>query len=253
MKTPSNAAATPSRFSSAALTVGGAAALFKRRAILGAGLAGSALMLSGCFPLVAGGVAGGALALADRRTTGAQAEDQAIELKAFNRFNERFKSDKVSLSVTSFNRIALLTGFVPDAATRSEAASILSRIENVRTVVNEITVGAKPGAATYAKDTWITTRVKATLIDTKDLQANAIKVYTEASVVFLMGIVTEREATRAADVASKISGVTRVVRAFEVISEAELARLASQGQKSSEEPAANPAGRSESTEVTPIR
>lgn len=232
-----------------------AANSFKRRALLLASVLGSSMLLSGCFPLVAGGVAGGALALADRRTTGAQAEDQAIELKAFNRFSERFKSEQVSLSVTSFNRIALLTGYVPDAATRSEAAAILGRIENVRTVVNEITVGPKLGATTYAKDTWITTRVKTSLIDTKDLHANAIKVYTEAGVVFLMGIVTEREASRAAEVASKVSGVIRVVRAFEVISEAELARLAPQAQKADQEsaPAAKPAGRSESTEITPIR
>jgi osmotically-inducible protein OsmY len=225
-----------------------------RRALLIAGVTGSTLLLSGCFPLVAGGVAGGALSLADRRTTGAQADDQAIELKAFNRFRERFKSDKVSLSVTSFNRIALLTGFVPDAATRSEAAAILGRIENVRTVVNEVTVGPKPSITAYAKDTWITTRVKASLIDTKDLHANAIKVYTEASVVFLMGVVTEREASRSADVAARVPGVTRVVRAFEIISEAELSRMTSQGQ--ADAPASQPdkpASRPEGAVVTPIR
>lgn len=225
----------------------------KRRAVLLAGAAGSSLLLTGCFPLVAGGVAGGAMSLADRRTTGAQADDQAIELKAFNRFRERFKSDKVSLSVTSFNRIALLTGFVPDAATRTEAAAILGRIENVRTVVNEVSVGPKPGATTYAKDTWITTRVKTSLIDTKDLHANAIKVFTEAGVVYLMGVVTEREAARAADVASKVSGIRRVVRAFEIISEAELSRMTTQGQADSGSQPAKPAAKSEGAQVTPIR
>lgn len=225
-----------------------------RRAVLMAGAAGATLLLSGCFPLVAGGVAGGAVSLADRRTTGAQADDQAIELKAFNRFGERFKDDKVSLSVTSFNRIALLTGFVPDAATRTQAAALLGRIENVRTVINEVTVGPKPGVSAYAKDTWITTRVKTSLIDAKDLHANAIKVYTEASVVYLMGIVTEREATSAANIASKVSGVARVVRAFEIISEAELARMTAKGQTDpGESQPAKPASKQDGAVVTPIR
>lgn len=228
--------------------------LADRRALLLAAVAGSSVLLAGCFPLVAGGVAGGAISLADRRTTGAQADDQAIELKAFSRFGERFKSDKVSLSVTSFNRIALITGFVPDAASRSEAAAIVGRIENVRTVLNEVSVGPKPSLTAYAKDTWITTRVKTSLIDTKDLHANAIKVYTEAGVVYLMGIVTEREATHAAGVASKVSGVLRVVRAFEVISEAELARMSSQGQADEGAKApAKPSSNSSGTVVTPIR
>lgn len=223
-----------------------------RRSLLLAGMAGSSALLAGCFPLVAGGVAGGAVSLADRRTTGAQADDQAIELKAFNRFRERFPSDKVSLSVTSFNRIALLTGFAPDAATRSEAASILSRIENVRSVLNEVSVAPVPGVSAYASDAWITTRVKAALVDAKDLHAIAIKVFTEAKVVYLMGIVTEREASHAAAVASKVPNVIRVVRAFEIISEAELARMTTQGQKT--EPASAPAKpRSEGAVVTPVR
>lgn len=231
------------------------APLAARRTVLMAGVAGSSLLLSGCFPLVAGGVAGGAISLADRRTTGAQADDQAIELKAFNRFGERFKDDRVSLSVTSFNRIALLTGFVPDAATRTQAAAILGRIENVRTVVNEVTVGPKPSVTAYAKDTWITTRVKTSFIDAKDLHANAIKVYTEASVVYLMGMVTDREASRAAEIASKVSGVTRVVRAFEIISEAELARMTSTKRQadSAEVQPAKPASKQDGAVVTPIR
>jgi osmotically-inducible protein OsmY len=185
----------------------------------------AAVVLTGCFPVVATGVVGGALSLADRRTTGAQAEDQAIELKAFNRFREAFKDNRVSLSVVSYNRIALLTGYVPDQASKAQAAKIASGIENVRSVLNEVIIGPPPSLRTFGSDTVLTTRVKAALVEAKDIQANLIKVYTESSTVFLMGIVTDREANRAADIASRVSGVRRVVRAFEIISDAELKRI----------------------------
>jgi len=185
----------------------------------------TAIGLAGCFPVVATGVVTGALSVSDRRTTGAQAEDQAIEIKAFNRFRERFKSGQISLSVVSFNRIALVTGYVPDEATKAEAARLVSSIENVKNSLNEIVVGLPPSIRTYGSDTILTTRVKASMLEAKDLQAQVIKVYTESSTVFLMGIVTEREANRAADIASRVSGVRRVVRAFETISEADLSRM----------------------------
>lgn len=185
----------------------------------------TAIGLAGCFPVVATGVVTGALSVSDRRTTGAQAEDQTIEIKAFNRFRERFKSSQISLSVVSFNRIALVTGYVPDEATKAEAARLVSSIENVRNSLNEVVVGLPPSIRTYGSDTILTIRVKASMLEAKDLQAQVIKVYTESSTVFLMGIVTEREANRAADIASRVSGVRRVVRAFETISEADLSRM----------------------------
>jgi len=197
-----------------------------------------AIGLAGCFPVVATGVVTGALSVSDRRTTGAQAEDQAIEIKAFNRFRERFKSSQISLSVVSFNRIALVTGYVPDEATKAEAARLVSSIENVRNSLNEVVVGLPPSIRTYGSDTILTTRVKASMLEAKDLQAQVIKVYTESSTVFLMGIVTEREANRAADIASRVSGVRRVVRAFETISEADLSRM--QLQTGGNNPAAGP-------------
>jgi osmotically-inducible protein OsmY len=198
----------------------------------------TAIGLAGCFPVVATGVVTGALSVSDRRTTGAQAEDQAIEIKAFNRFRERFKSGQISLSVVSFNRIALVTGYVPDEATKAEAARLVSSIENVRNSLNEVVVGLPPSIRTYGSDTILTTRVKASMLEAKDLQAQVIKVYTESSTVFLMGIVTEREANRAADIASRVSGVRRVVRAFETISEADLSRM--QLQTGGNNPAAGP-------------
>ena len=199
-----------------------------RTAIIACTLGASVTLLSGCFPLAATGVVVGALSVSDRRTTGAQAEDQSIEFKAQSRFRERLRSDRVSLTVVSFNRIALVTGYVPDEATRAEAARIVGGIENVRSVLNEVVVGPVGSMTTYGSDTLLTTRVKASLVDAKDLQAQAVKVFTEAGSVFLMGIVTEREAARAADIASRVSGVRRVIRAFEVVSEAELARIEAQ-------------------------
>lgn len=208
-----------------------------RPVLLACALGASASVLSGCFPLAAGGIVVGAFSISDRRTTGAQAEDQAIELKALSRLRDRFKSDQISFSVTSFNRIALLTGFVPDAQTKAEAARIVAGIENVRSVLNEIELGLPPGIATYGKDTTLTARVKASLMDAKDVQAQAVKVFTEAGSVYLMGIATEREAARAADIASRISGVRRVVRAFEIVSEAELANIQSRNQAEKSAPA----------------
>ncbi len=196
-----------------------------RIAFLSCVLGASTVALTGCFPVIATGVVGGALSLADRRTTGAQTDDQAIELKAFNRFREAFKDNRVSLSVVSYNRIALLTGYVPDQATKDQAAKITGGIENVRTVFNEVVIGPPPSLRTFGADTVLTTRVKASLVEAKDIQANLVKVYTESSTVFLMGLVTEREANRAAEIASRISGVRRVVRAFEIITEAELKRI----------------------------
>ncbi|MFM8630661.1 MAG: BON domain-containing protein [Betaproteobacteria bacterium] len=196
-----------------------------RTAFMAAALGSSTMLLTGCFPVVATGMVAGALSIADRRTTGAQAEDQAIELKAFNRFREQFKSEQISLTVTSFNRIALLSGYVPNEQARTEAAKLVQSIDNVRSVINEVAIGPAPSVRAFGVDTVLTARVKASLLEAKDVQANVIKVYTDASTVYLMGVVTEREAKRATDIASRVTGVRRVIRAFEVISEEELARI----------------------------
>lgn len=222
-----------------------------RFALMVCALGASAVVLTGCFPVVATGVVAGALAVSDRRTTGAQAEDQAIELKAFNRFREQFKAENISLSVVSFNRIALVTGYVPNANVKAEAARIVGGIDNVRSVLNEVIVGPVPSIRTYGTDTVLTTRVKASLLEAKDIQANVIKVITESNTVFLMGIVTEREAARAADIASRVSGVRRVVRAFEIITEAELSRIQLQTGGSNNTAPAAPAKPAPSSSAQP--
>lgn len=218
----------------------------QRRLLLVAALSGAGSMgLSGCFPVVATGMVVGAFVISDRRTAGAQAEDKAIELKAFDRIRTRFSSDKsVSVGVTSFNRIALITGSVPNAAVRAEVAAIVSRIENVRLVIDETQTGAPQSTSGYGADAFITSRVKLALVDDKLINANFVKVVTESSVVFLMGLVTEKEGNRAAEITSRVPGVRRVVKVFETISESQAMALesaAKSGGPLPETTGANPA------------
>lgn len=200
-----------------------------RRPLAALAVAASAVgALGGCAPLVVGGaMVGGGLVAIDRRTSGAQVEDQAIELKAASRVRELATLGHVN--VTSYNRMVLITGEVPTDEDKAKVEDAISRLENVRSIVNELGVGANSSFGSRSNDTLLTTKVKATLVDAKDLQANAFKVLTERGEVFLMGRVTEREANRSADVAASVPGVKKVVRVFEVISEDELAGIAKAG------------------------
>ena len=178
-------------------------------------------LLQGCFPVVAAGAVTGVLSATDRRSTGMQVEDQNIELKAATRISER-TNDRTSVSVVSYNRRVLVYGQVPDAASKQEFGKLVAAVSNVREVINELEISGTAGLGTASNDTFITTRVKASLVEAQDLQSNAIKVLTERNVVYLMGLLTEREAARAAQVAAGVSSVTRVVKVFEIISEQEL-------------------------------
>jgi osmotically-inducible protein OsmY len=167
---------------------------------------------------------GGALASVDRRTAGTQVEDQAIELKGAARVRE-LAGEQAHVNVTSYNRIVLLTGEVPDAAARGAVEQAIGRIEGARSVVNELAVMGKTTLTARSNDAVLSARVKAGFIDAKDLQVNTIKVTTERGVVHLMGRVTEREATRAVAVARSVPGVQKVVRVFEILTDAQLAEL----------------------------
>jgi osmotically-inducible protein OsmY len=196
----------------------------RRLTLLGAGLAAASL-LGGCAPLLLGGAAvGSALVVTDRRTSGTQLEDQEIELKAVNRARE-LVGDAGHVNATSYNRLVLLTGEVPTEADKAAVEQSVTRIENVRTVVNELAVMGASSLGARSNDTLLTTKVKTSLIDAKDVFANSIKVVTERGTVYLMGIVTEREANRATDLARSVAGVQKVVRVFQVITEAELANI----------------------------
>lgn len=191
-------------------------------AIVVAGLlAGS---LSACVPLlVGGGAVTTALVASDRRTSGMYLEDERIEQSASAKLHDKLANGSRA-SVTSFNRVALITGEVRTAAEKAEIERIVASVENVRSVVNELEVVPFISSISQrSKDTFITSKVKASLIDAKDLQANTIKVVTEMNVVYLMGIVTPREGKRAAEIARGVNDVRKVVRVFENITEAELA------------------------------
>lgn len=180
--------------------------------------------LQACFPVIAAGMVTTALSVTDRRTTGAQVEDQGIELRADSRVRERFGS-RISVGTVSFNRRALIYGQAPDAATKEEIGRIVAALPNVREIVNEVEIAGTVGLGTASTDATVTTKVKASLVDAKDIQANAIKVVTERGVVYLMGLVTEREANRAAQITAGVSGVVKVVKVFEIISDAQLAEI----------------------------
>ena len=181
-----------------------------------------ALLLTGCAPLLLGGaVVGGGLVATDRRTAGTQLEDQGIEFRAAARVRELATLGQIS--VNSFNRVVLLTGEVPNAAERARVEGAVDKVENVRGVVNELVVAGNSSLSSRSADTVLATKVKATLVDAQDLSANAFRVVAERRVVYLMGRVTPREAERGAELASRVSGVERVVKVFDLITEAQLA------------------------------
>lgn len=180
-----------------------------------------AAALSGCAPLIVGGVVAGGLMAADRRTAGSQVEDEGIELHAQKRLSETFGS-RVHVNVTSFNRQALLTGEVPTAQDRQQVEALIASLDNVRSIVNELAVMPSTSFGQRSTDTYITGKVRANLVDAQDLFATAYKVVTERNTVFLMGRVTQREAARATAIVRGVDGVAKVVRVFEIISEEEM-------------------------------
>ena len=197
-----------------------------RMAVLAAAVT-SATLLGACAPLLIGGaMVGTALSVADRRTGGAQLEDQAIELKAISRVREAAGSAS-NVNVTSYNRTVLLTGEVSSDAARVAAEQAVARIDNVRATVNELAVMGTTTLSARSNDAILSSKVKAAFVDAKDLQANAFKVVAERGTIFLMGRVTEREANRATELARATSGVGKVVKVFEILSETELAALQS--------------------------
>jgi len=196
-----------------------------RRLVLSAVAAAvAASVLSACAPLIVGGAAVGALVAIDRRTSGAQLEDEGIELRAASRVREAL-GDRAHVNVTSYNRQVLITGEVPNDAARQQVEQIVSRVENVRSVVNELTVLGNSTLAQRSNDVLITGKVRASLVDAKDLFAGAFKVVTERGTTYLMGRVTQREAERATAITRTVGGVQKVVRIFEIITEDELRRL----------------------------
>ncbi len=182
------------------------------------------LAQSGCLTVAATGVAMGAMAVTDRRTIGTQTDDQAIEFKALTKIQQGLKSPG-GVSVTSYNRHALITGQVLDEASKVQAARIVAEIDGVRVIHNELTVSGRASLGTNASDSVLTTKIRAYLLEAKEIQSNAVKVVTEASTAYLMGVVNKSEADRIAQVVSRVGGVEKVVTVFEILSDDEISRL----------------------------
>ena len=170
--------------------------------------------LQGCFPIVAGGVVAGALIVEDRRTKGSLVEDQEIELRATSRINLKYRDDS-HINVTSYNRNVLLTGEAASEVIRNDVEAIVRDIEHVRNITNEVSVAGNSSIASRSNDTLITSKVKSRFVTDAHFQANHVKVVTENSVVYLLGIVTRKEAQEAGQLASGTGGVQRVVKVLE--------------------------------------
>ncbi|HEY0954256.1 MAG TPA: BON domain-containing protein [Roseateles sp.] len=184
------------------------------------------LLGTGCAPLLIGGaMVGGVNVATDRRTSGTQLEDESIEIKAGARIREQI-GEKAHINVNSYNRVALITGEANSEETRARIETLVGGVENVQRVMNEVAIGANSSLSGRSNDVLIQGKIKAKLIDAKDLISNAFYVVVERGNVYLLGRVTEREANRATEIARQISGVRKVIRAFEIISEEELARYA---------------------------
>lgn len=187
-------------------------------------LSAAAGLLSGCAPALIGGVVMTGLVAVDRRTAGTQLEDEALELKVASAVRKEL-GDRVHLNATSYNRRVLLTGEVGSDADKNRVTVLAQSQDNVKDVVNDLAVGPHSSVSDRTKDVVLSGKIKAAFVDAKDLQANAVKVVTERGIVYLMGRVTAREAQRATDIARSTSGVVKVVKVFEEISEQELQRL----------------------------
>jgi osmotically-inducible protein OsmY len=175
-------------------------------------------------PLMFGGVLGTAMVASDRRTTGIQLEDEGIEQRGASAMTENFGS-KEHITITSYNRQVLITGQVSNDTVRRQAEQLVSRVQNVRAVVNELVVGPVATTSERANDAVLVAKVKAAMIDSEDVFANVFKIVGERGTVYMMGRVTQREAQRATEVVRGVSGVKRVVRVLEYITEDELRAL----------------------------
>ncbi|MCX7177212.1 MAG: BON domain-containing protein [Proteobacteria bacterium] len=180
--------------------------------------------LVGCFGAAAVGMGAGVMLAVDRRPTETVLTDEGIEVRGANRVNAKF-GDRAHVNIISFNRNVLLTGEVADAAAKAEAEKLLSGVPNVKAISNELQVSGVSSLGVRSNDAYITSKVKARFVDASQFSANHVKVVTEAGTVFLIGLVTQREADAAVEVARTTGGVMKVIRMFEIISEEDARRI----------------------------
>lgn len=193
--------------------------------LLALGAAALCGALSGCAPLLVGGAAvGGTMVATDRRTSGVQLEDETIELKAGQRIRASV-GERSHVNVTSYQRQVLLTGEVHREADKAAVEALVQKIDGVKSVVNDLAVMWPSSTSERSRDLLLAGKVKATLVDASGLSSNAFKIVTERGVVYLMGRVTEEEATRAVELARAVPGVAKVVRLVEVITAEQLRNI----------------------------
>ncbi|MAV68204.1 MAG: phospholipid-binding protein [Cellvibrionales bacterium TMED122] len=175
-------------------------------------------MISGCGSIMSSAGAGPIEEDPGERTFGQQMTDESIETKAKVNINAADEGyDTAHLSVVSFNGFVLLVGQVPSEELKTLATDVVRKIEDVRRIYNELEVGEATGAGARTNDTWITTQVKSKLLASSDTPGRRVKVVTENSVVYLMGLLTEAEAERVALEAAEVGSIERVVQLFELI------------------------------------
>lgn len=197
------------------------------------------LQLSSCAVVAVGGVAAGAAIMADRRTPGVQAIDKGIELEANNALAKKF-GDNAHINVTSFNQKVLLTGEVKDAVIKGEAGAYVKAMKNVRAVFNELIIGPNSSYTSRANDSYLESKIKTQMIFTEQLPSNSMAIVAEGSSIYLMGILTQSEADLAKKIASNTNGVKDVYVYFDIISDAEKARLEKQGKADESQPNSPP-------------
>ncbi|WP_244786288.1 BON domain-containing protein [Cupriavidus pauculus] len=196
-----------------------------RTAVTVAALVVSATQLAGCFPVLAGAVGTGVVMATDRRPTGTQTIDRGLQVEIDSTLSSRYNDSQARVSTSVFNRKVLLTGEAASADIKQQIEKYVRGLPNTREVVNEIEITASPGFMTRSNDAYLTSKVKTLLVTADGVPANSIKVTTDKSVVYLMGVVTSVEGDKATDVARNASGVQKVVKVFDYVSEAERARL----------------------------
>ena len=200
-------------------------------------VAGLAATLQGCVLAVGAAAGGSALVATDRRTLGAQTEDREIQVKAMSLISENLP-DSAHVNVTVFNRRVLLTGEVAGEVSKARAESVVRSLNNVNAIINELTVAPASSFSSRSNDTYLEGRVKTALIAEKDISANNYKVVCERGSIYLMGLVTVDEGNRGADVASRVPGVTQVVKVFQYIQPQEAAAATAAASGASGAPAA---------------
>lgn len=178
-------------------------------------------LLPGCAPVIVGGAAAGAVAVADdRRTTGTIVDDEGIELKIGKAIADEAKlREQTHINVTSFNGLVLLSGEVATATQRDQAERLARAVPKVRRVANHLTIGPASSLASRSRDSWLTTKVKSQLLADQDVPGNQIKVVTEAQTVYLLGLVTRSQGDRAGAITRHTSGVKRVVKLLEYVAQ----------------------------------